>query len=98
MTFKKPYDILELGKQKGEIKMIDMRAFTEEYRKQYDFIYEVEGKGGQVAGSREALDYFENDKTEEETEILVRFANHRGDFVSSDREVIAFMFTIDKFL
>ena len=69
-----------------------MEKFNKEFNKNYEFLY---NSNDYVAGSREALEYFDNSMTSEEKEILKQFVLYRGDFISSDREAIAFMFTLD---
>ena len=78
--------------------MINMQEFVKEFNEEYNFIYGANKQGKYVAGFDEALEYFDSNRTAEETEILKEFIKHRGDFVSSDREVAAFMFTLDKFI
>lgn len=69
-----------------------MEKFNKEFNENYEFLY---NSNDYVAGSREALEYFDNSMTSEEKEILKQFVLYRGDFISSDREAIAFMFTLD---
>lgn len=72
-----------------------MEKLDKEFRKQYDFLYEADGNNIYVVGSKEALAYFDNNLTSAEIEILRSFVRYRGDFITSDREAIAFMFAID---
>ena len=78
--------------------MINIQEFAKEFNRQYDFIYEANKQGKYVAGTDEAIEYFDRNRTEKETEILKEFVKFRHDFVSSDREIAAFMFAIDKFI
>lgn len=75
-----------------------MQEFLKEFNSQYDFIYQSNKNNKYVAGTDEAVNYFDNNRTPEENSILKDFVLFRGDFISSDRETAAFMFTIDKFI
>lgn len=72
-----------------------MEKFMEEFNKQYDFIYENEVMENKIKGSVEALERFDNHLTELEKEFLRNFVLFRGDFISSDREAIAFIFALN---
>lgn len=70
---------------------INIHEFLKEFNKQYDFIYNARDN---VAGYREALEA--GDKfIEKNIEFVREFVQYRGDFISSDREVVAFMFALD---
>lgn len=70
---------------------INIHEFLKEFNKQYDFIYNARDN---VAGYREALEA--GDKFIEKNPDFIReFVQYRGDFISSDREVVAFMFALD---
>lgn len=69
---------------------INIKAFAEQFSKEYDFLYE---NGDNVAGYDEAVDAFD-DFVKDNGEFVGEFAKYRGDFVSSDREAAAFMFAL----
>ena len=69
---------------------INIKAFAEQFSKEYDFLYE---NGDNVAGYDEAVDAFDN-FVKDNGEFVGEFAKYRGDFVSSDREAAAFMFAL----
>ena len=75
-----------------------MEKFLEKFNQEYDFLYNADVNNQYVVGSNEALVYFDNNLTEVEQNVLREFVRFRGDFVSSDREAIAFMFTLDSFI
>lgn len=73
---------------------INIHDFLKEFNKQYDFIYNARDN---VAGYREALE--SGDKfIEKNIEFVREFVQYRGDFISSDREVVAFMFALDNMI
>lgn len=72
-----------------------MKELLELFNKEYEFLYEAESKGKYVAGTNEAVEYFDNSLTEEEKEILGEFSRYRMDVIASDREAAAFMFVLD---
>lgn len=70
---------------------INIDKFTERFNKEYKFLYDNEDI---VAGYNEALN--EGDKfIAEHGDFVRKFIKHRGDFISSDREIVAFMFALD---
>ena len=70
---------------------IDIEKFLEKFNKEYKFLYDNHDN---VAGYHEAL--HEGDKfIEQHTEFVGEFVKYRGDFISSDREVAAFMFALN---
>ena len=73
-----------------------MKQFNDDYLFEYEELYIANFSGQYVNGSREALDYFENNLTDNELEILREFCQYRQDIISSDREAIAFVFTLEK--
>lgn len=72
-----------------------MKTLLNEFKKQYDFCYEVETTGSEIAGANDALDYFDNCKSSDFIQLVRDFVEYRGDFISSDREAIAFVFALD---
>ena len=73
---------------------MDIKAFTEEFQRQYDFLYEHIGQ--EVAGYDEAIKEF--DRMATISRLMADFNKYRQDFISSDREAAAFMFTVEKML
>lgn len=72
---------------------MDIAEFLEKFNKNYGFLYDY---GDNVAGYYEALDYGEK-IIHEKPDFVGEFARFRGDFLSSDREVAAFGFTMSDF-
>ncbi len=68
---------------------INIDKFLRKFEENYNFLYEADGY---VAGYDEALEenysFFEKHK-----DFIREFVIYRGDFISSDREAVAFMFT-----
>ena len=76
-------------------KGVDMNAFLDKFKKEYDFLYK---NNDRVAGYGEARDYFDEwVKKPESKEFMKKFIEARGDFVSSDREAAAFAFALESF-
>lgn len=73
---------------------INIQEFLEEFEKQYDFLYD--NANTYVAGYDEAL-AAGNEFITEHIEFVREFNKYRGDILSSDREVVAFMFALDNF-
>jgi hypothetical protein len=71
-----------------------MEKLLEQFNKEYDFIYDAEERGSYVAGYDEALEYGD-ELIRSGADIVGKFVNYRGDFLSSDREVVAFAFALD---
>lgn len=70
--------------------------FLAKFDSNYDFIYDANRHGKEVAGQREAamaFDYF----LKQHGDFVCEFVKYRGDVISSDREAAAFMFTMDDF-
>lgn len=70
--------------------------FLKRFDDNYDFLYDANKHNKEVAGQREATAAFD-DFVKEHRDFVREFVNYRGDFISSDREAAAFMFTIDDF-
>lgn len=73
---------------------INIENFLNEFRKEYDFLYE---NNDRVAGYEEALD-FGDEMILKHPDFVSEFAKYRGDILSSDREVAAFAFALEKYL
>ena len=70
---------------------ININKFLERFNENYKFLYDNKDN---IAGFNEALAL--GDKfIKEHSEFVNEFNKFRGDILSSDREVVAFMFTLD---
>ena len=77
------------------MKKVTMETFAKEFEKQYNFLYK--NNDSSVAGYNEAIKYFDSEElTEKEETVLEEFVQYREDFIYSDRECAAFIFTFDK--
>lgn len=72
-------------------KSFNIHRFLEEFRKEYDFLYESHDN---VAGYDEAVTAFD-DFAIKHSGFVCGFAEFRGDVISSDREAAAFMFAME---
>ena len=73
---------------------INIQKFAEQFNKEYKFLYDNDDM---VAGYNEAL--VEGDRfIAEHGDFVGEFVKYRGDFISSDREVVAFMFALNEML
>lgn len=70
--------------------------FLKKFDDNYDFLYDANKHNKEVAGQREATEAFD-DFVKQHRDFVCEFVNYRGDFISSDREAAAFMFTLDDF-
>lgn len=75
---------------------ININDFLNKFNDNYDFLYDSNAQGNVVAGQREATMAFDN-FVKDHGDFVHEFVRYRGDFISSDREAAAFMFTIDDF-
>lgn len=75
---------------------ININDFLNKFNDNYDFLYDSNAQGNVVAGQREATMAFDN-FVKDNGDFVREFVRYRGDFISSDREAAAFMFTIDDF-
>ena len=69
---------------------INIKAFDEQFQKEYNFLYENDNN---VAGYREAVTAFD-EFLKENKNFVCDFVKYRGDFISIDREAAAFMFAL----
>lgn len=73
---------------------MNIHKFVEQFNKEYEFLYD---NNDMVAGYNEALE--EGDKfITEHSDFVGEFVKYRGDFISSDREVVAFMFALNEMI
>lgn len=75
---------------------INIKDFLNKFNDNYDFLYDSNAQGNVVAGQREATIAFDN-FVKDHRDFVREFVRYRGDFISSNREAAAFMFTIDDF-
>lgn len=73
---------------------INIAKFLKKFNEEYEFLYD---NRDMVAGYNEALDAFD-DFTSKNKSFVTEFINYRGDFISSDREAVAFMFAMDSMI
>lgn len=73
---------------------INCQTLLDQFNKNYDFLYNSKAY---VAGYDEALDYFDNivRKNTALSDILRKFVEFRSDILSSDRECVAFVFSLE---
>lgn len=74
----------------------NINDFLKKFDDNYDFLYDANKNGSEVAGQREATDAFD-DFLKEHRDFVCEFVKYRGDVISSDREAAAFMFTMADF-
>ena len=70
---------------------INMAELEEQFNNEYQFLYD---NNDNVSGYREALEEG-NDFLKNHGDFVRTFVKYRGDFISSDREVVAFMFALN---
>ncbi len=70
-----------------------METLLREFEKEYELLYNSKAY---IAGTNEAIEAFDSEIKEDELfkAIVGKFAEHRGDAISSDREAAAFMFAL----
>lgn len=72
---------------------IDYNRLLSQFGKEYNFLYDNHDN---VAGFREAMDFFDNYiKTEIGLAVVSQFSKLRQDIIASDREATAFAFALD---
>lgn len=76
---------------------INIQKFSRKFGEEYEFLYNAHCNGCEVAGEREALregdEFIKNNP-----EFVREFCAYRGDFITSDREVMAFMFALSSMI
>lgn len=93
-------DVMKESKsRKVEFKAVDVpiEQFDKEFETEYGFLYDNRDN---VAGYTEALDEFDYlIKNDENFKAFVKeFVKYHGDYISSDREAVAFMFALEKYM
>lgn len=73
---------------------INIENFLNKFNEEYEFLY---NNNDNVAGYEEALQVGDKFITEH-SDFVGEFIRYRGDFISSDREVVAFMFALDSMI
>lgn len=73
---------------------IDIKQFLKEFNQEYAFLYDHDDN---VAGYYEAV-RFGDEFIKTHKDFVGEFIRFRGDFLSSDREVAAFAFAMEKYL
>lgn len=73
---------------------IDILAFEEQYNREYQFLYDNHDR---VAGYAEALAEAERFLSVH-GDFVGEFARYRGDYLTSDRELVAFILTLNDML
>ena len=70
---------------------INIHEFLDRFNEEYEFLYNAKDR---VAGYREAVTAFDK-FLKTNREFVGEFVEYRKDFISSDREAAAFMFTLE---
>ena len=72
----------------------NIEDFMKQFQKENEYLYNANSCGRFVAGQDEAAEEFNNMLQRDNFKNFVsEFVRYRGDFISSDREAAAFMFT-----
>lgn len=76
---------------------VPIEKFKKEFDEEYAFLYDNYDR---VAGYDEALEEFDTriKSSESFKNFVSEFCKYRGDFISSDREAVAFMFALEKYM
>ena len=73
-----------------------LEYFADHFSKTYDELYD--GGDAKITGEKrwlQALDHFDNELNSEEKNLLKDFVIYRRDFVTSDREAVAFILSLN---
>jgi hypothetical protein len=70
---------------------INIHEFHRKFGEEYEFLYE---HGDNVFGYREAVEAGD-EFIKSHPDFVLEFVQYRGDYITSDREVAAFMFALD---
>lgn len=76
---------------------MDYRKLLNRFNKNFDAIYNAQANGSYMAGYDEALDYYDNVVRTNPILVNIRdeFNQVRKDILSSDRECVAFVFSLE---
>ena len=75
------------------MKNVNIKKFNEKFIEEYDFLY---NNNDNVAGFDEAVNAFDTMiKNENFMQFVGGFVQYRQDYITSDREAAAFMFTME---
>ena len=77
-------------------KHIPLELFAKKFKEEYNFLYKTEDGGKSVAGYYDAIKAGET-FVHQHHEFVAEFIRYRRDFISSDREIAAFMFALSCF-
>ena len=75
--------------------MSTLEKLEQQYNKEYETILNVNVQGKEMAGTEEAVEYFDNVIMRVGMKLLNEFNLHRGDVIMSDREAAAYVFACD---
>lgn len=75
------------------MKNVNIKEFAAQFNKNYAELYEARDH---IAGENEAVLFFD-EFLKSHGDFVGEFARYRGDFISSDREAAAFVFTLEDF-
>lgn len=73
-----------------------LQYFTGHFNQTYEELYD--GRYTDILGEKQwhqALEHFDHGLSREEHHLLTDFVNYRNDFVSSDREAVAFILALN---
>lgn len=76
---------------------INIQEFNRKFGDEYEFLYDAHCKGLEVAGEREALREGE-EFIKSHPKFVGEFCKYRGDILTSDREIMAFMFALSSMI
>ena len=74
---------------------VDLGELLDSFGDEYERLYDADVAGELVDGYHEMLEYGDQ-LIRECKDLICAFAQYRGDFLSSDREVAAFGFAVSK--
>lgn len=75
-----------------------IKEFVEQFNKEYEFLYNAHCNGKSVCGENEAMYYADlwmNHHANQK--FMVDLIEYRGDYFTSDREMMAFGFALEEF-
>ena len=76
--------------------VIDIEEFESKFEENYKMLYQNDYI---IKGYNKRLkEYDKLVKREDVKELLKQFIIHRGDFISSDRECVAFVLTLEEYM